>query len=129
MSKVRSQLEYTTAQGRLFEGLTDAFTKSLVIMKLHYVRHRQVDFCVVNSEYFDNHSEFKKMDPSMSRQSCSDEIARKLPHVAMHNIRKLTRINSTYGVDASVPVVVQYVALHSMCISSYMQVLDIQSEE
>ena len=43
-------------------------------------------------------------------------------------------INSTYSADASVPVVVQYVALnklHSMHmhISSYMQVLDKQSEE
>ena len=38
-------------------------------------------------------------------------------------------INSTYGADASVPVIVQYVALHSMHISSYMQVLDKQSEE
>ena len=37
-------------------------------------------------------------------------------------------INSTYGADASVPVVVQYIALH-MYISSYMQVLDKQSEE
>ena len=41
-------------------------------------------------------------------------------------------INSTYSADASVPVVVQYVALnklHSMHISSYIQVLDKQSEE
>ena len=41
-------------------------------------------------------------------------------------------INSIYGTDASVPVVVQYVALnklHSMHVSSYMQVLDKQSEE
>ena len=40
------------------------------------------------------------------------------------------QINSTYGADASVPMVVQYVALnklHSMYISSYMQVLDKQS--
>ena len=42
-------------------------------------------------------------------------------------------INSTYGANASVPVVVQYTGalnkLHSMHISSYMQVLDKQSEE
>ena len=40
--------------------------------------------------------------------------------------------SSTYGADALVPVVAQYVALnklHSMHISSYMQVLDKQSEE
>ena len=43
------------------------------------------------------------------------------------------QINSTYGANASVPVVVQYMGalnkLHSMHISSYMQVLDKQSEE
>ena len=34
------------------------FMKSLAVTKLHCVRHRQVDFCVVSYEYFDNHSEF-----------------------------------------------------------------------
>ena len=36
------------------------FTKSLEVTKLHCVTHRQVDFCVVNYEYFDNHLEFLK---------------------------------------------------------------------
>ena len=36
------------------------FMKSLEVTKLRCVRHRQIDFCVVNYmyEYFDNHSEF-----------------------------------------------------------------------
>ena len=47
--------------------------------------------------------------------------------------QKSKMINSTYSADASVPVVAQYVALNklhtcSMRISSYMQVLDKQSE-
>ena len=60
------------------------FTKSLKVIKLRCIRHRQVDFCVVNYEYFDNHSEVLKKDPSVPQQSCSDGIARKLPHVAAH---------------------------------------------
>ena len=45
-----------------------------------------------------------------------------------------SRSPASYGADASVPVVVQYVVvnkLHSTCmhISSYMKVLDKQSEE
>ena len=87
MRKVRSQLGYSTDQWRLLEGLVDAFTKSIEVTKLHCVRHRQVDFCGINYEYFNNHSEFKIL--SASRQSCSDEIARELPHVATHKFRKL----------------------------------------
>ena len=64
------------------------FTKSIKVTKLHCIRHRQVDFCVVN--YFDNHSEFLKKNLSVPRQSCSDGIARKLPHVATHKFTKLT---------------------------------------
>ena len=67
------------------------FTKSIEVKKLHCVRHREVDFCVVNYEYFDNHSELKKKDPSILWQSCSDGIARKSPPVATHKFRKLTR--------------------------------------
>ena len=92
MHKVRSQLGYSTDQGRLLEGLTDAFYEITQVTKLHCVRHRQVYFCVVNYmyEYFDNHSEFKKKDPSVPQQFCSDGSARKSPHMAMHKFRKLT---------------------------------------
>ena len=60
-------------------------------MKLHCLRHRQVYFCVVNYEYFDNRSEFKKKDLSVPWQSCSDQIARKPPCMATHKFRKLAR--------------------------------------
>ena len=69
------------------------FTKSLKVTKLHCVRHRQVDFCAVNYEYFNNHSEVLMKDPSILRQSCSDGIARKLPGMATHKFRKLTQKN------------------------------------
>ena len=53
------------------------FTKSMEVTKLHCIRHRQVYIlCSKVYEYFDNHSEFSKKDPSVPRQSCSDEIAR-----------------------------------------------------
>ena len=38
--------------------------KSLEVTKLRCVRHRQVDFCVVNYMY-DNHSEFKRIHQSL----------------------------------------------------------------
>ena len=44
------------------------FTKSVEVTKLHCLRHRQVDFCVVNSavfEYLDNSSEFKSIAPTV----------------------------------------------------------------
>ena len=40
------------------------FMKSLEVTKLRCVRHRQVDFCVVNYMY-DNHSEFKRIHQSL----------------------------------------------------------------
>ena len=49
MRKVKSQIWHSTYQGRLLEGLTDAFIKSLKVKKLHCIRHRQVDVCVMNN--------------------------------------------------------------------------------
>ena len=34
--------------------------KLIEVTKLQCVRHRQVEFCVLNYEYFNNHSEFLK---------------------------------------------------------------------
>ena len=69
------------------------FTKSLEVTKLP----GKYTFCVVNYEYFDNHSEFSKKDLSVPRQSCSDGIARKSPHVAMHKLMQKLKTKASYN--------------------------------
>ena len=64
MHEVRSQLGNSTDQ---WKGLTDTFYEITCGYKVTLCKTQASRFCVVNYEYFDNHSQFsKKIGQSLS---------------------------------------------------------------
>ena len=89
MHEVRSQLGNSTDQWRLLKGLMDVVYEITRGYKVTLRKTQVSRFCVVNYEYFDNHSQFLKKNLSAPQQSCSIGIARKSPRVATHKHRRL----------------------------------------